>query len=140
MQIRRNALVLIGVLLLGSAFLVVSRPRWSPLLLGRFLFTCRDEVNQEMPSRGGEYVARVYERDCGATTRFSTYLELRAPRPWLFGAKTQEVFVQENRCTIGLTWTGDTLQVAYPQSCGKVFRRIDSWSGIHVKFKTNPPW
>ena len=113
-------------------------------LLNRFvlpwlMFRCADHVKQELRSGNAKYIAKVFERNCGATTDYNTYVSLRSGRPWFIGGKNQEVLNLDGQCAIGLTWIKDTLQVAYPQSC-EVFHRLESWSGVHIQFKTGPPW
>lgn len=139
MRIRPHKKLALIALLFGlGTVLVVTRSSWAPPVLARFLFPCQDEVKQEMRSENGRYIAKVVERNCGATTRFGTRLDLRSSGPRLF-AKNQEVFTQENQCPIRLIWAGDTLHVEYQKSCGKVFQQIDSWLDVYLKFKTNAP-
>jgi hypothetical protein len=139
MQIRQlKKLAVTGLWLGFGTILVVTRSWWAPRLLARVFLRCEEEVKQQMPSGDGRYIARVVERNCGATTRVHTELELRSSGTWP-SAKDQKVFVQDNQCPIGLTWTGDTLRVAYQDPCGKVLQSFDSWSDIHFRFSPDPP-
>ena len=132
------AVIMVSVLVIGGGVILVSKPQWSAELLGRLIrSTCQEEVKQEVPSGDGKYLARVFEQGCGATTNISTYLNVRSSRRWL-GSSDQDVFVQENQCPLNLAWMGDTLEVGYRDSCGEIFRRVDSWSGIQIKFRTIP--
>ena len=63
-------------LTLGGIFVVAALTRCDPGLFG----DCGDTVKAEAVSPDGRYVAAVFERDCGATTNYSTNVSLREVR------------------------------------------------------------
>jgi hypothetical protein len=68
-------------------------------------FVCRSKTINEQASPGSDYVAKLEQSDCGATTRFETDVTIVATKPRLglgvFGHASENVF----------TFTGSSSQV-----------------------------
>lgn len=75
---------------------------------GLFLASdCEDTTETEVKSPDGKYVATLYERDCGATTDFSTIVKLRESSA-SFKGDDLGTFVVNGQPKIHLTWDSNT--------------------------------
>lgn len=157
-------LLIIAISLLGAAIALWVLPRNSRLrwkLLGRgaagflgcasaltfllFLFglaACGRYEFPPIPSRDGNFVARVSEEDCGAVDSFHSSVDLWRRRQGLsariFGKQghTSTVFtVGNDPRLIGLSWKDDrTLLIRYPNDSRDPteFRCQSQFGAIHI--------
>ena len=94
---------------------------------------CVDETKREVLSADGAYVAAFFERNCGATTDYTSIVTLRNRGDRFDGDKNEAILVIDGPCTIDLAWTGRTLTASYAKSCSLV-RRSASWRDVTVSF------
>lgn len=105
-------------------------------------FPCEDTVKTELESPDGQHIVTIFERDCGATTDFSTVVSLR-PRSSSFSGDTGRIFVAKGRPSIRATWDGPgSLRIECPEcwppeeqrSRDIVFRQESSWRSIKIVY------
>lgn len=105
-------------------------------------FPCEDTVNTEVESPDGQHIVTIFERDCGATTDFSTIVSLR-PRGSSFDGDTGRIFVAKGRPRIRATWVGPgNLRIecaeCWPtqdqRTSDIVFRQDSSWRSIKIVY------
>ena len=118
---------------------------------------CGDQIIAEAPSPGGEYRAIVFERDCGATTEFSTQVSVlrrnegfRAEHTWLRSSSGANCFTcdSDHGKAAGGAWggpwvdvrwvSGDRLEVRYDERA-RVFRHESRVSGVAVTLVPSAP-
>lgn len=104
---------------------------WYSFLTG----DCSDLVRLEAKSPDGKYVATWYVRDCGATTDFSTIVNLREASAGFDGDRLG-VFIVEGRPQISITWQGARNLLIRCQNCAKenIYRQDISWDEITVSY------
>jgi hypothetical protein len=114
---------------LGIALgLVVVLPLF---LLWLLLDGCSNQLYQQFLSENGLYKAVVFQRDCGATTGFSTQVSIIAVEDELCDDCAGDVLAadrhpEENK--LKLQWCGDhELLVSLPEGV-KVYRSETQWS------------
>jgi hypothetical protein len=104
---------------------------------------CGNRIAQEVASPGGTFRAVVFERDCGATTGFSTQISI-LPATGRLKNETGNVFVAEGKKGVPLDsrgamhitaeWRGDNaLIVSYP-SAAQVFQKVSDYQGVRVTY------
>lgn len=97
---------------------------------------CTKTIKSEVGSPDGKYIATVYERDCGATTDFSTSVNLRQSGiP--FSGKEGDVFTVQGELIINLFWEGSTSLRVNCAKCedNDVFKREVSWQEIGIHYE-----
>lgn len=100
-----------------------------------FLFTCSDTVQSEAHSIDDRYVATVFERDCGATTDYSTNVSLRdSVEPFDSSQDENIVFTVGSQTTINVEWTAENALVLVA-STENIFRRLESWRDVRVTYE-----
>lgn len=108
------------------------------LCLGGCGFKCEDEIKIEAISPNGEYVATLFERDCGATTDFATVVNIRSKSDKFVGGDGV-VFVGKGQPKVEIMWSGDS---ALRIKCGEcaasnVFKEERQWKDIAVSVEIN---
>jgi hypothetical protein len=105
---------------------------------------CGNRIAQEIPSPDGRWKAVIYERDCGATTDFSTQISI-VKRQDDVGDENGNVFIADSDdgsvpvsglgvLAVDVTWTpSGTLTVHYPQKA-RVFRKESHAAGVSVSY------
>ena len=127
-----------AILALMSLYLVVTLLPWSVGL-------CGEENKGEAYSPNGKYLARIYERNCGATTGFLTHVNLRSGRDYFntvwAGTITQgQVFSIGCNTEVNLVWSSDShLEIQYhscarPDESHKVFSKNEAWNNITISY------
>ena len=108
--------------LVGAAMVVSWASGCYELVAG----DCEDTIKSEVVSLEGAYVARAVERNCGATTNYSTLIFLSTTSP-SFEAKSEDTIVSmSGKQAVGLTWNGDArLTIAVPDV--ETFTKKTSW-------------
>jgi hypothetical protein len=117
---------LMPVVILASAVLAGCEP------VRRF--DCADTVKNEVASPGGRYIATVLERDCGATTDYSTNLVVRGFKEPLDPSGQHLVLTVEGRTPIPLEWTSDeSLTVVLPST--ELFTKQETWRDVRIVYE-----
>lgn len=126
-----------------SLYMFVSLLPWSCGL-------CDEENRGEEYSPNGKYLARIYRRNCGATTGFLMHVNLRSKRDYFntvwAGRITQgQVFSIKCNTEVKLIWKNDTdLEIQYglcvsADESHKVLMKRESWNNITINYvEINP--
>ena len=116
---------------------------WKPwtLLCSALVLTscdglCGNDLLNEVTSPTGEYVAAVFERNCGATTPYITGVILRGSGERFDPERFEDwVLAIEERSDASAVWISpDALEVTYTSSGAPRTKRTE-WRGITVKYK-----
>ena len=96
---------------------------------------CGDTLGSQATSPDGQVVARVYERDCGATTNFTTQVNVQGSSV-KFDATDGVIFGANGNHNVSVTWTGPrTLLVSCPSCLRRdVFLQVAVAANIDVKY------
>ncbi len=96
---------------------------------------CDDTIKAEAKSPDGKYVATCYVRDCGATTDFSTVINLRASSD-KFNGEAAPVFVVKGQPKVKISWSRDAqLRIECLECISKdIFTQEESWKEITISY------
>jgi hypothetical protein len=102
--------------------------------------SCSESSERQVASPRGDYVATLYQRNCGATTGFVTHINLRfaseANLTQANGTISQgQILVAKGTPLIKLRWIDDTslvLQVD-PKDRPNIVSIQESWKSIRIK-------
>ena len=95
---------------------------------------CADNVKSQSVSPDGRYIARLVERDCGATTDYSTVVDLRLSSESLDSHQDNWILTMPGRHSITLTWQGNTeLMIMLPQS--RTVVQKTAWGDVEVTYQ-----
>jgi hypothetical protein len=99
-------------------------------------FDCNDEIKVESKSPEGKYTATLYERDCGATTDFSTIVSLRSSSN-KFSGEEGRIFVIKGRPQIKITWRESISLQVECDDCRteNIFKQDTSWNEIAISYR-----
>lgn len=111
------------------AFLFAGLAMWF-ILGGISFFDCQDSVLQEKHSPDEKYIATLIERNCGATTDYTTIVNLRRGGAEL-DSKKDNVLVLEGKRSVTLLWNGEN-QILLVYSAKDIFHKERKWAGIRV--------
>ena len=113
--------------------------RVSFLVLYLFLVSCDDlcgnELIQEATSPDGDYVASVFERNCGATTQFIRGVSIRSSEDrfdpddfdrWVFSTRGQP--------KLEVSWQGEKHLKVTLTGFGDVSRQKTEWDGVSISY------
>ena len=101
---------------------------------------CGNQIQEELKQPGGSYRALLFERDCGATTRYSEQISFLQPYERL-GHKSGNVFVMDDdqgktSLRVEMKWVSNrTLQIAYPGNA-RVFLKVSKYRDISILYTT----
>lgn len=104
--------------------------------LGLFLASdCEDAIKIEAKSPDGKYVATLYERDCGATTDFSTIVALR-DHSANFKGDDLGVVIVKGQHKFDLVWDGNTKLHLQCHDCrsDEIFKEEKTWKNVEISF------
>lgn len=107
------------------------------------LFTprCSNTIITSALSPDGVWKSFVFERNCGATTGFSTQVLIR-PNDGLFVYDEKNVvYITKGLNPIRLWWISSTqlvIESQLPIQESQVFRRESTWNGIFIRYKESP--
>jgi hypothetical protein len=104
--------------------------------LGLFLASdCEDTIKTEVKSPDGKYVATLYERDCGATTDFSTIVNLRDSSA-SFNGDDLGIVIVKGQHKLDLIWDGNTKLRLQCHNCRSddIFKQERTWKDIEISF------
>ena len=107
------------------------------LTLSALLLTgclCKDTEEGLVASPNGRYVARLYVRDCGATTSPYTHVVLRSSGAHLLGPNDNDfVFTVKYDPVIKIQWKDDShLAISYSSDPHNVLLAKERWEGIEI--------
>ncbi|MDQ4122176.1 MAG: hypothetical protein M3209_12115 [Acidobacteriota bacterium] len=132
-----------AVLLTSGLYIIIVSLPWSCGL-------CGEENIGEAYSTDGKYLARVYVRDCGATTGWLTHVNLRSSWGWFnprwYGTITDgQVFANSCWSKVNLIWMDNSnLEIQY-QKCDArsngrdaAFMKESTWNGINISYRELP--
>lgn len=98
------------------------------------LAPCDTQVQKQVRSPGGQYVATVFHRECGATTGFNTQVGIRRSSK-AFDPQSGQVLAIAGQHDVTLAWIGNTrLVVSFPPD--RVYNEQRSWEDVQVEYKT----
>ena len=100
---------------------------------GVFSPRCGDQIKAEKASPDLKYTATVYERDCGATTDFSTIVNLRESSAKFNGNDLGAIIVKGQH-RIDLVWDGNTRLRLQCSDCrpDDIFKQERSWKNVEI--------
>lgn len=124
----RQLLIGVGALfaLLGVLYLAVLK-----FMVIGLSGDCSDTVKEQLRSPDGRYTADLYERDCGATTSYSTGVSLRASSS-RFDGDNPRVLSLKGRCDVAMDWQNGVLSLSYPGPC-EIFQQLESWRDVKIE-------
>lgn len=135
--------MLVGALLLGAAAVIAIWRCWETLMLAVLIAVgsmvlCQNEVMQETVSPDGWYRAVVFQRDCGATTWFTTQVSIVGHWGWLpndagnvFNA---EGHPEETKTRI--RWSDSATLVITTTARDSAHKAASDLHGIRVEYET----
>jgi len=119
------------------------------LLLGAYVLTiatcsgcykaltgsCDDTVKLESRSPAGEYIASVVERNCGATTGYSSLVILRrATQTLVVDDDDTLIFALAGMQNVSLVWLDETkLTIEYPIADTYTMKR--NWKAVVINYR-----
>jgi hypothetical protein len=94
---------------------------------------CDNSVKSEKRSPDGKYVVTLFERNCGATTDFSTIVNLRESSEKLNGDDLG-ILVVKGQHEIDLTWDGNTGLRLQCSDCRSddIFKQERKWKDVQI--------
>jgi hypothetical protein len=100
---------------------------------GVFSPRCGDQIKTERASPDLKYTATVYERDCGATTDFSTIVNLRESSTKFNGEELGPVVIKGQH-SINLEWDGNTRLRLQCTDCRseEIFKQEKRWKDVEI--------
>jgi hypothetical protein len=100
-----------------------------------FASDCEDTIKTEVKSPDGKYVATLYERDCGATTDFSTIVNLRDSSA-RFKGDDLGVVILKGQHKLDLVWDGNRKLRLQCHDCrtDDIFKQEKVWKDIDISF------
>lgn len=95
--------------------------------------SCENTVKSEVRSPDGKYVATLFERNCGATTDFSTIVNLRESSVKFKGDDLGAVIVKGQH-RIDLVWDDNTRLRLQCSDCRPedIFKQERSWKEVEI--------
>lgn len=102
-------------------------------LASLFASDCEDTIKTEIRSPNGKYTATVFERDCGATTDFSTIINLRESSAKFRGDDLGAVIIKGQH-RIDLVWDGNRRLQLQCSDCRPedIFKQERNWKDVEI--------
>jgi hypothetical protein len=100
------------------------------------LFDCQDVIKFETMSPDGKYIATLFVRNCGATTSFSTSVNLRS-KSEKFSGDEGRILIIKGRPQIKIAWD-DNMKLHFEcDECEKnnIFKQETSWKDITISYR-----
>jgi hypothetical protein len=96
---------------------------------------CSDTPKSKAVSADGQLAANVYERNCGATTDFSSMVNVQKASD-KFDGDEGRLFVANGRYDISVTWIGPRVLLIRCAACsrGNIFREVVVDGDIDVSY------
>jgi len=118
----------IGLACAAAVWMVASWSMFGP---------CSDTILSEAASPDGSWVATLFERDCGATTYYSTQLSLRPATKRFKPDKQPSAIVVQTEGCIQYWWEGQSNLVVRLPDDARVFRQEQWQDGITIRYVPN---
>jgi len=127
------------------------RVLWFPLIAGCLLSFgcdfCGSRIVREVPSPNGSKRAVLFERDCGATTSFSTQVSIISVGKKLSNENGNIFIADANHdsvpvdsqgvMAVDIAWKNNQeVEITYPTRA-RIFLRAPDYQGIRIGYKTN---
>ena len=96
---------------------------------------CENTVKSEIHSPDSKYVATLFERNCGATTDFSTIVNLRESSA-SFKDDDLGIVIVKGQHKLDLVWDGNTKLQLECHDCRAedIFKQERTWKDIDISF------
>ncbi|MGZ5141610.1 MAG: hypothetical protein ACXWCX_27765, partial [Burkholderiales bacterium] len=100
---------------------------------------CSDTLRASAKSNDGQLVANVYEGNCGATTNFTSIVNVQRTSD-KFNPDEGVVFVANGRYELSVSWNGPRTLFISCGGCSRqnVFREVVAFGDIDVKYSLGP--
>jgi hypothetical protein len=98
------------------------------------LSDCVNVVLTEVVSPDGQFIATVFERDCGATTAKNTQVSLRQRSESFNYEKQPSFLIFEGSGKVLLTWLSETKLLVHLPLDAKMFRQERNQKGISFDY------
>ena len=97
---------------------------------------CSNVVIDEFPSPGKKLIATLFERNCGATTAFSTIVSIRGFGRGFDGEADARILVLRGRLSVGMLWANETnLNLRLNGVASKnIFRQETNWKNVFISY------
>lgn len=94
--------------------------------------SCSTDVQANVASPDGSYVATTFHRACGATTGFNTQVSLRKASD-AFDPKQSPILSLDGRHVLRTTWTDDKhLRIELPPD--RVYKEQTRWDAVEIEY------
>lgn len=123
----------VKVVLVLVAFGVIIAAAWFCASRFSFCYATEDTVQKRLASPDGKYTATVFERDCGATTDYSTMVNIQEGHLKRFNGDSGVVLVIKGRTSVKLTWQ-DATSLVISCSSSEVFRKETKWKDVVIHY------
>src|ERR1051325_9404381 len=101
------------------------------------LDACDDRVVREVRSGDGKFVATLYVRNCGATTDYSSIVNLR-PGGTRFNGYADDyiIFVAKGERDIGIQWLNTNEVRVWCRGCesNDIFKKQPTWKDVKIAY------
>jgi hypothetical protein len=97
------------------------------------LGNCVDNIKYESVSPDRRFVATVFERSCGATTGFSTQVNIRESSQSFDSKSKGSILVTGGRNAIYLSWI-DKSHLSVSLLNVEIFKKEEMWNGISITY------
>lgn len=88
-------------------------------------------------SPDGEHIASVFQRDCGATTRYVTGVALRRADRALVDDDANVALITEGVVPIVTRWIADDMLLIEAPAAARIFSRKSRWNEVRVELKSS---
>jgi hypothetical protein len=97
---------------------------------------CENAIRSEIQSPDGKFVATLFERNCGATTDFSTIVNLRESSR-KFDGDNLGIVITRGQHKFDLVWDGNTHLRLRCHDCRAedIFKEERTWKDIHISLR-----
>lgn len=116
-----------------AIFLLISLPGALACREPNLFGECGDTIKAEVSSPDGRYVAAVFERNCGATTDYSTLVTLRETSQPFAPKKQGWVLALSGQVDVTLAWSSDRV-IRVGAEGGEVFRKEPTWRDVRISY------
>jgi hypothetical protein len=132
--------IAVSLLVISVFYAVVTLTPWS-------VGMCGEEVDLESTSPGNQTVAKVFIRNCGATTGYLTHVNLKSTwnyfnTTWVGTISQGEVFGNGCEHHVRLVWIDEShLEIGYVR-CPKIegqdhlpYSKKTNWNGVTITYR-----
>ena len=94
---------------------------------------CSDDVMQRITSPDGQYEAELFVRNCGATTPFSTQVDISQNS----SGDNLDVFYIKGIFSMRIQWIdSNNLKISYENVDREaIFKQVNDWQDIHISYE-----